>query len=272
MHNQTWNNVFTRVHLGLLSVSFVLPVSVFFAPAEAFSSDLYKGKSGIEKIDNRVGKDAVSKSTLKRHSRQNRNAEFSEETAVWNQRMRRNWSAGGSAVSGQACSKKSPCSSIAIGKGATANTGTVTVDGTKGKGSVDTKSNIKQSSNMAIGNRATANMGSVNVQGSNIKGAINNQSNVKQSVNKAIGKGATANMGSVSVQGSNIKGVINNQSDVQQSVNEAIGKGATANMGSVSVQGSKVKGAVANESQVKQSSSKARGDGASANMGSITIE
>ena len=65
------------------------------------------------------------------------------------------------------------------------------------KGTVTNKSNVEKSANMALGEGATANMGSVTLQNSKVDGTITNQANVKQSANMALGKGAEANMGSV---------------------------------------------------------------------------
>jgi len=65
---------------------------------------------------------------------------------------------------------------------------------------VSNKSNVKGSANVAIGKGSTANMGSVQIKNSRVKGVISNKSNVKGSANVAIGKGSTANMGSVAIE------------------------------------------------------------------------
>ncbi len=271
MKTQMSGTAIHRVSLILLPSLLFLQGGVCLAELQGLSSDFYQEEQSIENlvIDT---KDMAGKSRLDPYSQWIHKIELSEDTAVWNQRMRRNWNTGDTALSGQDCSKGSPCSSIAIGKGAKATTGTVTVDGPKITGTVGTKSRVTQSSNMAIGKEATANMGNVTVHGSKIKGMVTNQSHVKQSTNKAIGKGATANMGSVTVQGSRIKGMVTNQSRVKQSINQARSEGATANMGSVTVEDSKIKGTVTNQSRVTQSANRAIGKGATANMGSVGID
>ena len=134
----------------------------------------------------------------------------------------------------------------------------------------DSTTNAK--GNIAIGKGATANMGSVTVKDSSVKGTVTTKAQVKQSLNTAVGEGATANMGSVTVKDSSVKGTVTNEAKVRQSTNTAIGKEATANMGSISVNDSSVKGTVTNESKVNQSTNKAIGKGATSNMGSITIK
>lgn len=262
----------TRVGPILLFSLLLLQLGVCFAQFEGRSSDFYQERPRIQHVDSLVTKDMLGKSQLDPHSRWIHKVELSEDTAVWNQRMQRNWNAGDTASSSQDCEKDSPCSSIAIGKGATANIGTVTVDSPKLKGILGTKSRVTQSSNMAIGKGATANMGNATVHGSKIKGMVTNESRVRQSANNAIGKGATANIGSTTVQGSSIKGSVTNQSRMKQSLNQARGKGAVANIGSVTVDDSRIKGTVMNESRVKQSANRAIGKGATANMGSIEID
>jgi len=237
MKTQAWTTLTCRVGLILLPSLIVFHVGVSLAQIRGLSSDFYLEGSRIHSVENHAfeGNGMADKSNIDPRSNYVHKIELSEEAAIWNQRMRRNWSKGDTASSGQDCLEGSTCSSIAIGKGATARMGTVTVDGPKVKGTIGTKSHVNQSSNMAIGKGATANMGNVTVHGSRIKGMVTNQSRVSQSANKAIGKGATANMGSVTVHGSSIKGTVTNQSRVKRSANKAIGKGAIANMGSISI-------------------------------------
>jgi hypothetical protein len=65
------------------------------------------------------------------------------------------------------------------------------------RGKVINKSNVKNAANVAIGKGATANMGSITMNKSSVKGKVINKSNVKNAANVAIGKGSEANMGSV---------------------------------------------------------------------------
>ena len=67
-------------------------------------------------------------------------------------------------------------------------------------GKVMNKAKVDKSANVAIGKGATANMGSVTIKNANIKGMISNNADVSKSANVAIGQGSEASMGSVTVE------------------------------------------------------------------------
>jgi len=62
---------------------------------------------------------------------------------------------------------------------------------------VTNKANINKSVNTAIGKGATANMGSITMENTSVKGTVTNQANINKSVNTAIGENSEASMGSV---------------------------------------------------------------------------
>ena len=70
----------------------------------------------------------------------------------------------------------------------------------KVSGKVINKSKVDKSANVAIGKGATANMGSVTMKNSQVSGKVINDSKVDKSANVAIGKGSEANMGSVTME------------------------------------------------------------------------
>jgi hypothetical protein len=76
------------------------------------------------------------------------------------------------------------------------------------QGDLSNKATVKESANVAIGKGSTANMGSMAVKNSNVKGTVTNKANIEKSANVAIGENVTANMGAVTMQDANVEGDI----------------------------------------------------------------
>jgi len=137
------------------------------------------------------------------------------------------------------------------------------------------KSLNKGNAAIAIGKGNSANVGSVSVKGSKVnKSIILNKSLNKGNAAIAIGKGNAANVGSVSLKGSKVnKSIILNKSLNKGNAAIAIGKSNVANVGSVSIRDSKVnKSIILNKSLNKGNAAIAIGKGNSANVGSVSFE